>query len=727
MDKASAVVVPYYNTGRENILYTYSTHVKPAYEASRPYIERTYVMGHKAVVETGYPYAKWLWLSSLTFVNRTIWPQVRILYGENVEPQLLRISERLGRYRDGQKLKAVLDEVDAYVDPNTLSLAGRYFQNLLTMRLSSEEEPTISSTSSSSVSSVVASSAVETMPSEVSEPAPPAEPSTEEQEAQVRQKIAKDLETWQEKFSKAADKGAEDLGQRIHNLTDQQLKSQVQGVGEAFVVRLEETTSSETKKLKNAINSIVIALPEELVENDIKGAEDQVVKAVRAAGLSIKTDAQSLRSWKQNIIKETQSLVSAAAGSTLEVLDNIRDLGLQEIGMRWAWMDGVTYKDWATYHEIKKTFDEWRHKVETVAIEHDGFLSVKSAAEDVEGRGMAIAEDAAKELSRLKEVGLWKVQAVDDSDDFATRTVPAAAVLAGKRVASKINSASESVVGTSQGNIIESIVAEATQRGADALLAASSKVIGTDPNIAEQAVTKVSEAVLGTTTAYHESVISAAKEKVSEASEHVSRSIVGSSTPVTENIVSSAKSIASDLSGAIKGTPQPKAESVVSVVSERVEHATIAASEAILGTSAPAHESVLSEASKGFEEGSSSVSSVVSVASQKVFAGAMAQNVRERVPVFEDVIEEDDSYPEKLQNVLSNAGSKYADITKAVSEALIRPTSTQGSVESITSLAEEQYSSALAAASSVLYGTEPGTGEMISKAASDKYAQAVAA
>ena len=135
----------------------------------------------------------------------------------------------------------------------------------------------------------------------------------------------------------------------------------------------------------------------------------------------------------------------------------------------------------------------------------------------------------------------------------------------------------------------------------------------------------------------------------------------------------------------------------------------------------------MSEASKGFEEGSSSVSSVVSVASQKVFAGAMAQNVRERVPVFEDVIEEDDSYPEKLQNVLSNAGSKYADITKAVSEALIRPTSTQGSVESITSLAEEQYSSALAAASSVLYGTEPGTGEMISKAASDKYAQAVAA
>ena len=40
--------------------------------------------------------------------------------------------------------------------------------------------------------------------------------------------------------------------------------------------------------------------------------------------------------------------------STLEVLDGIRDLGLQEIGMRWAWMEGVTYKHWAKYHDLKR-------------------------------------------------------------------------------------------------------------------------------------------------------------------------------------------------------------------------------------------------------------------------------------------------------------------------------------------------------------------------------------
>ena len=546
-------------------------------------------------------------------------------------------------------------------------------------------------------SSIVASSAYES-----SEPAQPSSPSTKDQEAQVRETIAKDLETWQEKFSKAADKGVEDLSQRVHNLTDQQLNKQVHGVGEAFVIQLEEKCSAETKKLRNGIKSIVISLPEEVTEKDMKGAEDRVTKVVRAAGMSIKTDAQSLRSWKQNFIKETQSLISAASRSTLDVLDNIRDLGLQEIGMRWAWMDGVTYKDWAQYHEMKKTFAEWREKVESVAIEHDGFRSAKLAAEDVEARGMAIAEDAAKELARLKEVGLWKVRAIDDSDDFATRTLPAAAVLAGKKFVNKISSASDGIIGISQGTL-ESVVAQATQEAAEAISAASSKVVGTEPNMMEQSATKVSEAMVGTTKAYHETVVSAAKEKASELSKQVSNSVIGSTTP------------------------QPKAESVFSAVSENAESAVDKASEAVLGKSTPVHESVVSEASKSLEGGSSSVSSIANAASQKVFAGAMAQHVRERVPILDDVLDEDDSYSETLQRVLKDASGEYADITKAVSEAIIRPTSTQGSVGSITSLAEEQYSNALAAASSVLYGTEPGTGEKVSKAASDKYAQAVAA
>jgi hypothetical protein len=45
-------------------------------------------------------------------VLRTAWPKVRVLYGENVEPQLVRIGERLGRYRDGKAIRDAVDEVD---------------------------------------------------------------------------------------------------------------------------------------------------------------------------------------------------------------------------------------------------------------------------------------------------------------------------------------------------------------------------------------------------------------------------------------------------------------------------------------------------------------------------------------------------------------------------------------------------------------------------------------
>ena len=107
----------------------------------------------------------------------------------------------------------------------------------------------------------------------------------------------------------------------------------------------------------------------------------------------------------------------------------------------------------------------------------------------------------------------------------------------------------------------------------------------------------------------------------------------------------------------------------------------------------------------------------------------MAQEVKGQMPIFDDVITDDENstYSEKMQNIVSQAGDNYADITRAVSEALLKATSTPGAIETATSLANEQYSSAIAAASSALYGTQPGTGESISSVASGKYAQAVAA
>jgi hypothetical protein len=108
----------------------------------------------------------------------------------------------------------------------------------------------------------------------------------------------------------------------------------------------------------------------------------------------------------------------------------------------------------------------------------------------------------------------------------------------------------------------------------------------------------------------------------------------------------------------------------------------------------------------------------------------MAQFVEAKQIMYEDIIEDtsdDETYSEKIASIASEAGDRFADVTRAVSEALLKPTSTQGSVESVTSLASEQYAAAIAAAKSALYGPEQGTGESISSVVSSRYADAVSA
>ena len=91
-------------------------------------------------------------------------------------------------------------------------------------------------------------------------------------------------------------------------------------------------------------------------------------------------------------------------------------------------------------------------------------------------------------------------------------------------------------------------------------------------------------------------------------------------------------------------------------------------------------------------------------------------------------VDDEESYSEKIQHMAEEAGDRFHDITRAVSEALLGPTPTaQGSAESVSSLAAAQYSSTLSAASVALYGTTQGTGESIASVASSRYAEAVAA
>lgn len=108
----SVSIGPYYAAVQQHVLQAYSSWVLPTYDVARPYAEHIYNLSCRIPTEIGLPYVKWVWASANVFFDRVVWPRVRILYGENVEPQLVRIGERLGRYRDGRKLKAIVEDID---------------------------------------------------------------------------------------------------------------------------------------------------------------------------------------------------------------------------------------------------------------------------------------------------------------------------------------------------------------------------------------------------------------------------------------------------------------------------------------------------------------------------------------------------------------------------------------------------------------------------------------
>ncbi len=620
--------------------------------------------------------------------------------------------------------------------------------------------------------------------------------------------VAKDLKTWQEKFARAADEGSDELEERITEITDRQVQNQAQGVGKALIIQLEETVKSSLQTLKKSIISIVKDA------KDTEASEDALNTAVRKAGVAIKEKAQAVRTWRQNYDRETNSLVTKSAETTFEILDHIRDLGLQEIGMRWAWTEGVTHKDWKKYHQLKNKFDEWRDDVEKVVAEHPGLEKARAASEEVESQAMAIAEDAAKELARLKETGRWKISTGDSSDDFSTKIMPLAAAAGAQKVVKKISELSEAVVPISQGTM-ESVISAASSSLADAASSASS-VAASQVKNAQSAISSVSESIAGTPQGSVESIISVGSASASTLADKASSSIIGTSQGTAQNVTSvakasgssiidqasssiigtaqgtaesaasvakaSASSIVGQASSSIIGTPQGSVESIISVAGESASSLSAKASSSIVGkepgvverasSSVKSAASVVSKSasslsdaasssissgssavSKGASEASSSLGSVTSsigsslsksstsasssissaassassTASKKVWGGAMAAQVEARQIIFEDVTDnpDDTGFSEKLQSMANEAGDRFSDITKAVSEALLGPTSTQ--TVRVTKLAADKYSSALSAASVALYGTEQGTGESVSSVVASRYSDAVAA
>lgn len=248
--------------------------------------------------------------------------------------------------------------------------------------------------------------------------------------------MAEDLELWEGKFTKAAEEGATEIEGRVDEIANRMIERHANGMGKSLVKQLDDTATAELESLKKSIVSILTKY-----SDNAEKREEALQDAIRAAGIKIRDAAHSVRTWRQTYEQEAEIAVTKAAEEHYNILEKTSDLALQKIGMKWAWMEGVTYKDWKKYHELKARFEQWTDEFKELITTHPGILAAQAAGIEIEDEAMGIAQAAAMELGRLKQVATWKAIAGDFSDNFDSETTELAAIDVARKAASAAQTA----------------------------------------------------------------------------------------------------------------------------------------------------------------------------------------------------------------------------------------------------------------------------------------------
>ncbi|KAJ5207324.1 hypothetical protein N7491_002043 [Penicillium cf. griseofulvum] len=701
VQQSAAVVSPYYQRAHNVVLTVYQGHLVPFYALSKPFIWKAYSTGQSILTTHVMPRAQYTWSSAVYFANSSLWPHVTGLYSEQVEPQLVKIGQRLASYREGKRLRAVIEDVDS----------------------SSTVQPVTSSTTKSQEQIRTTTTVTST-----STPQPPAQPTLTptEQAQQAREKMDSDLERWQGKFALAANKGIEDLEERIGEIVSALVASSANSHGQSLSTALQSVSAEQISYVKQRINELAGSLPEEDAPEIEESTSDLLVRDIRASAISVRDRAHALREWSISFEDELVRRVSAAVNSTLDVLDSIRDLGLQGIGMRWAWMDGVTYKDWAKYYALKTQLEEWRNEIRNVGMNHKSVSDARAVASDILDQGMHEAEQAARELVRLKDVGIWKIAAREVSDDFDTRTgAPPARPKPQETEESDEEAANvdsehdesseEMAASTSDDTYEEAHSADAPSPAVDAEAefdGADESVMDDDILVDEQPSTRSTFGVAAADANSHQAPIlddeghdvldglaSKASDTYAEVSNAVSEAIYGAST--TSGAGEKAASLASEqyslawstASTVIHGTSLSPGEQVSSAASEKYSEAVAAASSVIYGTPTPIVQSLMGGASSGFVDSTEQAKVLYEIAKSQV----LDQMAESSAPAH--------------SRLLASIESAYSGSLKYATDELesklraVRATSTPsnaGPLAQISSIASSRLSQGLSLASEQL-------------------------
>lgn len=231
--------------------------------------------------------------------------------------------------------------------------------------------------------------------------------------------IDEDLASWAGKFKDSQAQTIDNLNAGINKISTE-AKDKKASYVEKEIAALEKLVDVEFKNIKKTIIKITSGLGPESGVEEKQAALESLFATTRDAGVNIRDKAQEQRLESQKYLASTYDDVAEAADSFLEAFDSMLDLSMQELGMKWAWMEHVSYKAWARYHEMKDGFEDLKRVIITAAQSNQELIDITRWVEnDWEGKVTDIAKDAAEELQRLKRVSKKKIDLADSSDDFS--------------------------------------------------------------------------------------------------------------------------------------------------------------------------------------------------------------------------------------------------------------------------------------------------------------------
>ncbi|KAK9492987.1 hypothetical protein V1508DRAFT_432473 [Lipomyces doorenjongii] len=362
----------------------YDDSLMPLWESSQPYITQAlrranavavyskHVIRRKAapvvdkMAAKGSELAKVSWAKVVKFYNDVIVVKSLQLYFDHVELAVLRVKDRIF-------LKAVSEdeyvcECDDYEegDVENEEDIGSVVTSTITR--------TISRTAVSSIGSVYPGNTGMQTP-EITPPVEHIDPEVAEHQLEIE----KDIISWTSKFRTAGKNAVSSFSMEIDSLFQ----------------------SAEDTLLTEAQANLLRAQNE--IESIFDTADAAQVPAIMTI-LTAKADAVRAQAVEaaSSVLRDAESIRS----STLDIFKTVTDIGLQDLGRKWAFMEGITWQDWKEYRTLKSMTDDFAQVIVDIPIDDKVVLKFLSDFDEAVTKWIAHTEAMARNL--LEEAALTK-------------------------------------------------------------------------------------------------------------------------------------------------------------------------------------------------------------------------------------------------------------------------------------------------------------------------------